>query len=87
MAQEKKYNFPVFGTQGGGLVRELKTQNGYEYIFVEPPPEGMGLDVGDFMPKEWGIIPANQQAREAIQEEQLSDDDPLSESTEGYLYR
>ena len=69
MSQEKAYNFPVFGTQGGGLVREIKTDKGYGYIFVEAPPEGMGLGVGDFMPEQWDIIPANRQAREVISEE------------------
>ena len=66
MSTEKTYNFPVFGTQGGGLVREVKTNEGYKYIFVEAPPAGMGLNVGDVMPEQWGIIPANRQAREVI---------------------
>ena len=65
MAQEKTYNFPVFGTQGGGLVREIKTDKGYKYIFVEKP-DCPGLDVGDFMPKEWDIIPANRQALQEV---------------------
>ncbi|PIQ67349.1 hypothetical protein COY25_01345 [Candidatus Uhrbacteria bacterium CG_4_10_14_0_2_um_filter_41_7] len=55
---ERQYNYPVWGTQGGGLVREV---NG-TYIFVEKP-DCPGLDVGDEMPEMWGIIPANQQAR------------------------
>jgi hypothetical protein len=66
--QPKEYNFPVWGTQGGGLVREV-SRNPYRYVFVEAPPEGMGLGVDDFMPEEWDIIPANRQAREAIEEE------------------
>lgn len=73
MADQKTYNFPVFGTQGGGLVRELKTQKGYKYIFVEAP-DCPGLGVGDFMPEEWDIIPANRQAREAISDEQFGPD-------------
>jgi hypothetical protein len=68
---ERTYNFPVFETQGGGLVREIKTNEGYKYIFVEAPPDCMGLGVGDFMPDMWGIIAANRQAREAIEEEQF----------------
>lgn len=67
--EQKTYAFPVWGTQGGGLVREIKTSNGYRYIFVEAPPFGMGLGVGDFMPEEWDIIPANQQAREEVDRE------------------
>lgn len=66
----KTYNFPVFATQGGGLVREA-SRNPYRYVFVEAPPEGMGLGVGDFMPEEWDLIPANRQAREVIDEEQF----------------
>lgn len=75
MAQEKIYNFPVFGTQGGGLVREIKTDSGYKYIFVEAPPEGMGLGVGDFKPEEWDIIPANKLAREVIEKDQFGNDE------------
>ena len=71
---EREYNFPVFGTQGGGLVREIKTTEGYKYIFVEKP-DCPGLDVGDFMPEEWGIASANQQARDAINEEQFGNDE------------
>lgn len=50
----RNFNFPVWGTQGGGLVREV---NG-TYIFVTKP-DCPGLDVGDEMPAEWGIAPAN----------------------------
>lgn len=50
----KQYNFPVYGTQGGGLVREV---NG-AFIFIEKP-DCPGLDVGDVMPQEWGIVAAN----------------------------
>ena len=55
---EKAYSFPVWNTQGGGLVREI---NG-TYIFVEAPPNGMGLGIGDELPEEWGLIPANKLA-------------------------
>ena len=50
----KRYDYPVYGTQGGGLVRSV----GQTYIFVEKP-DCPGLDVGDEMPEEWGVIPAN----------------------------
>jgi len=63
---ERQYNYPVFGTQGGGLVREV---NG-TYIFVEKP-DCPGLEVGDEMPEEWGIIAANDRAMTQIQEEQF----------------
>ncbi len=60
----REYKYPVWGTQGGGLVREV---NG-TYIFVEKPdcPE---LDVGDEMPEEWGIVPANHFARREMNED------------------
>lgn len=50
----RTYDYPVWGTQGGGLVRAC----GDRYIFVTKP-DCPGLDVGDFMPDEWGIVPAN----------------------------
>ena len=53
----KDYKFAVYGTQGGGLVREV----GGTFIFVTKP-DCPGLDVGDEMPKEWGITAANQLA-------------------------
>lgn len=58
MATERWYQYPVWGTQGGGLVRDV---NG-TFIFVEKP-DCPGLDVGDEMPKEWDTIPANSKAR------------------------
>ena len=65
----EKYNFPVFATQGGGLVREV----GEVCIFVEAPPEGVGLTVGDIMPKEWGIVAANDAARRQLDDELWGD--------------
>lgn len=57
---KKQYNFPVYATQGGGLVRYI----GNTAIFVEAPNcQELGLKVGDTMPTEWGIIPANDLAR------------------------
>ena len=61
----RTYDYPVWGTQGGGLVREV---NG-TYIFVEKP-NCPGLDVGDNMPEEWSIVAANGRARrQALAEE------------------
>ncbi len=54
----REYRYPVWGTQGGGLVREV----GGKFIFVEKP-DCPGLDVGDEMPAEWGIASANEHAR------------------------
>jgi len=65
----RDYNFPVYYTQGGGLVREVEVADEcYEYVFVEAPPSEFGLVVGDFMPKEWDIIPANEPARKQLDE-------------------
>lgn len=63
--------YPVWATQGGGLVRD-KHDSGV-YIFVEKPEDVPGLDVGDVMPVEWGIIPANDLARDEIDREEFSD--------------
>jgi hypothetical protein len=56
----KHYKFPVYGTQGGGLAREV---NG-KYIFVEKP-DCPGLDIGDEVPEQWDLIPANQSAKDS----------------------
>lgn len=63
---ERKYDFPVYGTQGGGLVRETAPGN---FVFIEEPT-GSGLKIGDKMPAEWGIAPANSKARQQMDEEQ-----------------
>ncbi len=55
-----EYPFAVWGTQGGGLVRLINNH----YVFVEKP-DCPGLDVGDELPREWDIAPANQYAHDA----------------------
>jgi len=55
---ERTYDYPVWVTQGGGLVRKV---NGI-YIFIQKP-DCHGLDVGDNMPAEWGIVLFNILAR------------------------
>lgn len=62
----REFNYPVFGTQGGGLVREV---NG-KFIFIEKP-NCPGLDVGDEMPAEWDYQPANELARSQLQDEEF----------------
>jgi len=52
-------NYPVYGTQGGGLAREV---NGV-FIFIEQP-DCPGLQVGDEVPCEWDLQPANNLAQE-----------------------
>ncbi len=56
-----EYNFPVFATQGGGLARQVGDSD--TFIFVEAS-DCPGLGVGDFVPKEWDLIPANRAASE-----------------------
>lgn len=68
---ERTYNFPVFATQGGGLVREIDTKEGCQYIFVEASPDFPELPVGSFMPEQWGVHPANQRAINVIFDEQF----------------
>ena len=53
--------FPVWGTQGGGIVRDAGAGR---YTFIVAPERSTGLNVGDAMPGEWSLIPANRQARE-----------------------
>lgn len=60
------FPFPVWGTQGGGLVRE-EGRSGV-YHFVQAPDVGMRLSVGDTMPAEWGIVPANNAAHVAMED-------------------
>ena len=63
---DRDYNFPVWGTQGGGLAREA---NG-KYIFVTKP-DCPGLDVGDEVPQEWDLQPANELARNQMSQKQF----------------
>ncbi len=60
------YNFPVFGAQGGGLAREV---NGIMIFITDPGCPG--LTVGSKVPKKWGIVPANDLARQEIEDEQF----------------
>jgi len=62
--EAEKYDFAVYGTQGGGLVRWV---NG-AYVFIERPKDFPELTVGSFMPSEWDIIPANDAAHMEINE-------------------
>lgn len=56
----KEYNFPVYGTQGGGLAK----YEGNTLVWVEPPTEDFpDMKVGDPIPEEWGTAAANQRAQ------------------------
>ena len=54
----QKYDFAVWATQGGGLV-SAGLGDDRTYRFVEAPPDQPDLKVGDELPPEWGLIPAN----------------------------
>ena len=60
---KREYSYPVYGTQGGGLVRW--DNDNLTYIFLEKP-DCPGFGVGDEMPKGWGVTPANEHARQAM---------------------
>lgn len=73
MAQE--YDFPVWGTQGGGLVK----QEGDHYVFVEPPADFPAIKIGDRMHPEWGLAPANEHARAELEAEFPDDFDVMGD--------
>lgn len=60
---QRIYDYPVYGTQGGGLVRFIE---GKAY-FVEKP-DCPGVDVGDQMHEEWDVQPANELARQEVED-------------------
>lgn len=60
---------PLFHTQGGGIVRETRNGDSHEYHFVDEPDPCLNLKVGDLMPEEWGIHPANKAARRLMEQE------------------
>lgn len=53
----------LWATQGGGLAE----WNGETYIFVESP-DWWPNAVGEEVPSEWGVIPANETARNEMLE-------------------
>ncbi len=79
MATQRDYAYPVWGTQGGGLVRLV----GDQYIFVTKP-DCPGYDVGDDMPKEWGLIPANNLATQEMQRREFGEDEAEAEYWAAY---
>jgi len=68
------YNFPVYGTQGGGLAKE---EYGV-FVFIEAP-DCPGLAIGDKVPDEWDLAPANAKARAKSEQDCLLDDDLFME--------
>ncbi len=51
-----------WATQGGGVAIEDKNGN---MVFIEKP-DCPGLDVGDYVPKERGLIPTNNAAQDEM---------------------
>ena len=80
---DRKYHFPVYGTQGGGIVREAAKGI---CVFVEEPV-GSGLNVGDTMPPEWSITPANQLAMEQMIDDQFGTKEELEATIRRGLIR
>ena len=68
-----EYSFAVWGTQGGGLVR----LNFGRYVFVEVP-EGFGFSIGQAVPAEWDLAPANERARQ----HECADEDHANQAAE-----
>jgi len=54
------YPFAVYATQGGGYCRFVNCTP----IFIEAPPNQTALVVGNEVPQEWDLAPANFEARE-----------------------
>lgn len=52
----RDFNFPIWATQGGGYTREVAGA----FIFISEPPKG--FVIGDRVPREWGLEPANEAA-------------------------
>lgn len=61
------YTNPVFFCQGEVLVEEIVA--GELYHLLEDLPS-CGLKIGDSMPREWDLIPANKAAKDALEREQ-----------------
>lgn len=77
----REYNYPVWATQGGGKVREVKGV----YIFVEKP-DVPDLDVGDELPSEWDTIPANEAARQ-VDHDELYSESEFDHAMRDYVHR
>jgi hypothetical protein len=65
---------PVWTTQGGGLA----CSSGDDFVWHEVPQEFAGsFHVGDPIPEEWGIHPANQAAMDIMSAEEYDNLDEL----------
>ena len=67
----KVFKTPVFFCQGEALCEEVVA--GEVYRLLEAIP-ACGLEIGDNIPKEWDLIPANEAARLVVMEDYDDDD-------------
>jgi hypothetical protein len=63
----------IFSTYHNGFVRRV----GDRFFFIEKP-NFPGIEVGDELPDDWELVPANEETLAAI-ERQIPDNDPLSD--------
>ena len=66
LVDPEKLNYPVWRTQGNGLVRST----GGRVVFIKPP-NCLAFKSGDVMPADWKPAPANEKARELRRQEPL----------------
>ena len=57
----ESYTNPLYRTNHGGLAH--MTESGHGPMAFQEVPPGHGLEVGDVVPNNWKLIPANQAAR------------------------
>ena len=78
------YDFPVYRTQGGGLVKEVDGK----LVWVETPTSSAfaRMKIGDEMPEEWDIAPGNELARKELIQDDIPDslDAEMEEALQGF---
>lgn len=62
----EQFPFPVYATQGGGLVKEIAGSGVYRFVTDTGIP---GYGIGETMPADWSTFPANRLAREMAKEQ------------------
>ena len=65
----REFDFPVYGTQGGGLARMLDGA----FVWVKTPQVSAFnyMKEGDQIPEEWDLIPANEAARFEVDQREI----------------
>jgi hypothetical protein len=54
---------PKWYTQGGGIV--IYDSDNQSYVFIVAP-DVPGLEIGDFMPDEWSVVPIEEKPRQRV---------------------